>query len=100
MNRLPQAVQDFVRMQNAVPVASICPEPVDDGPSPYASHWYRAVAGMLLSGRIAAKHDGLPNLTELNRVCKEANFNQYLCERMARFLIAAKVLKTDNEGRY
>ena len=56
--------------------------------SPYGSYWYRAVACILLSGRVQAKHDGAPNMTDVNRVGKEANFNQYLTERVGKFLVA------------
>jgi hypothetical protein len=48
---------------------------------------------MLLAGRVQAKDDGLPNRTDINRVCKEANFNQYLFERVAHFLVKARVIE-------
>jgi hypothetical protein len=68
--------------------------------SPYGSYWYRAVACILLSGRVQAKHDGTPNMTDLNRVGKEANFNQHLAERIGTFLVASDVVRFDRQGRY
>ena len=50
--------------------------------SPYGSYWYRAVACILLSGRIQAKVNGDPNMTDVNRLGKEASFNPYFIERV------------------
>jgi hypothetical protein len=50
---------------------------------------------MLLSGRVAAKDNGLPNMTEVIRICKEANFSPYWFEPAARFLISAKIIRRD-----
>jgi len=58
-----------------------------------AEYWRRAVAAMLLSGRIAAKDDRFPNMTDVNRICKEANCDQYLFEATSRFLVAAKIIR-------
>jgi len=56
---------------------------------------------MLLSGRIAPKHDGFPNMTDVNRICKEANFDQYLFEATGRFLIASKIIRpNEKRSRY
>ena len=52
---------------------------------------------MLLSGRVAAKDDGFPNLTDVNRICKEANFDQFLFEATGRFLITAKIVRPDRK---
>ena len=68
--------------------------------SPYGSYWYRAVACLLLSGRVQAKYDGTPNMTDVNRVGKEANFNQYLTERIGTFLVAMGVIQFDRQNRY
>ena len=68
--------------------------------SPYGNCWHRAVACILLSGRVQAKHDGTPNMTDVNRVGKEANFNQYLIERVGKFLVASDVIRFDRQGRY
>ncbi len=90
--RLPKQIQAFVEQQHTVPVAKLFQNDLAESPSPYGSYWYRAVACMLLSGRVQPKQDGYPNRTELNRLCKEANFNQYLFERIARFLAAMDVI--------
>ena len=68
--------------------------------SPYGSFWYRAVACVLLPGRVQAKHDGTPNMTDVNRVGKEANFNQYLTERVGTLLVASDVVRFDRQGGY
>jgi len=49
-------------------------------------------------GRIAAKDDGFPNMTDVNRICKEANFDQYLFEATSRFLVAAKIIRPNKRG--
>jgi len=53
---------------------------------------------MLLSGRVAAKDDGFPNMTDVNRICKEANFDQYLFEQTGRFLVTAKIIQPDERS--
>ena len=101
MKSLPDSIQQFVKQQKTVPISQLWK---DRGaaaePSPYGSHWYRAVTAMLLSGRVAAKTNGFPNFTDINRLCKEANFNQYFFERMGKFLAAARVVQADRQGRY
>ena len=99
MKSLPESIQQFVNHQKTV---SVCQLWKDDGPetSPYGSHWYRAVTAMLLSGRVAAKRGGFPNFTDVNRLCKEANFNQYFFERIGKFLAAGRVVQADRQGRY
>jgi hypothetical protein len=65
---------------------------------PYGSYWYRAVACILLSGRVQAKQDGTPNMTDVKRVGMEANFNQYLTERIGKFLVATGVIQFDRQA--
>ena len=55
---------------------------------------------ILLSGRVQAKFDGTPNMTDVKRVGKEANFNQYLTERIGTFLVAMGVIQFDRQNRY
>lgn len=93
--RLPKSVQQFVGQQTTTPVSDLYDEGVAKEPSPYGSYWYRVVAAMLLCGRVKAKYEGYPNRTEVNRICKEANFNQYLVERVGSFLVAAGVIRSD-----
>jgi hypothetical protein len=100
MKPLPAALEQFVKQQNTVPIAQLRKDDGSTKPSPYGSHWYRAVAAMLRSDRVAAKDSGFPNRTDINRICKEANFNQHLFERIAKLLVAAKVVQADRGHRY
>jgi hypothetical protein len=100
MPRIPRSIATLVQQQTAVPIPKIYKEDPGDRYSPYASYWYKAVAGMLLSGRVSPRIDDNPNRTDVNRICKEANFNQYVFERIANFLVAAKVITAERESRY
>ena len=71
---LPGSIRDFVERQTRLPLESLFED--SELPSyPYCEYWRRAVAAMLLSGRIAAKDDSFPNMTDVKRICKEANFD-------------------------
>jgi hypothetical protein len=97
---LPGSIRDFVERQATLPLESLL-EDTDTPFYPYSEYWLRAVAAMLLSGRIAAKYDGFPNMTDVNRICKEANFDQYLFEAMGRFLVMAKIIRpSERSSRY
>jgi hypothetical protein len=97
---LPDSIRDFVERQARVPPESLF-EDSETPFYPYCEYWRRAVAAMLLSGRIAAKDDGFPNMTDVNRICKEANFDQYLFEATSRFLVAAKIIQPNKQdSRY
>jgi hypothetical protein len=97
---LPGSIRDFVERQATLPLETLF-EDSDPPLYPYCEYWRRAVAGMLLCGRIAPKNDGLPNMTDVNRICKEANFDQYLFEATGRFLIAAKIIRpNEKRSRY
>jgi hypothetical protein len=100
MKRLPAAVEQFVKAQQTSAISELWETNAESAASPYGSHWYRAVAAMLRSGRVAAKDSGFPNRTDINRICKEANFNQHLFERIAKLLVAAKVVQADRGHRY
>ena len=39
-------------------------------------------------------------MTDATRVCKEANFNQYLLKQIAEFLVAAQVIQATRSGEY
>jgi hypothetical protein len=94
---LPDSVRDFVERQATLPIESLFEE--TDAPIyPYCEYWRRAVAAILLSGRIAAKDDGFPNMTDVNRICKEANFDQYLFEATSRFLVTARIIRPNKQG--
>ncbi|SIN87308.1 hypothetical protein SAMN05444166_1377 [Singulisphaera sp. GP187] len=97
---LPNTLRAFVQHQKTMPVKDL-----GDGigkleDSPYFSYWYRAVACILLSGRVEAKRDGAPNMMDVNRVGKEANFNQYLTERIGKLLIAMDVVRFNRADKY
>ena len=94
---LPRSLRDFVERQQTVPIERLIRN--SRRPSyPYCEYWRRAVAAMLLSGRVAAKDDGFPNMTDVNRICKEANFDQYLFEQTGRFLVTAKIIQPDERS--
>ena len=97
---LPDPIRDFVERQVTLPL-EILFEGSDTPFYPYGEYWRRAVAAILLSGRIAAKDDGFPNMTDVNRICKEANFDQCLFEATGRFLITAKIIRpSERSSRY
>src|SRR4051812_32407135 len=79
---LPASLREFVERQTTIPIADVWDGDPKEERSPYGSYWYRAVACILLSGRVQARSDRTPNMTDVNRVGKEANFNQYLTERI------------------
>src|SRR3954451_10517023 len=99
-SRIPESLRRFVERQTTMPVTDLWDGDRKEQRSPYGSYWYRAVACILLSGRIQAKFDGTPNMTDVNRVGKEANFNQYLIERIGTFLVAMGVIQFDRQNRY
>lgn len=98
--RLPESLRRFVERHTTREAAGLWKSDPKEQHSPYGSYWYRAVAGILLSGRGQAKHDGTPNMTDVNRIGKEANFNPYLTERIGTFLVASDVVRSDRQGRY
>ena len=98
--RLLESLQRFVARQTTMPVTDLGNGDAMEQRSPYGSYWYRAVACILLSGRVQAKSDGTPNMTDVNRVGKEANFNQYLTERVGKLLVAMGAAQVDRRGRY
>lgn len=97
---LPETIRDFVAQQATRPAADLWKGEPKENRSPYGSCWYRAVACMLLSGRVRAKLDGAPNMTDANRLCKEANFNQHRFERVAKLLVALGAVQAKDQGPY
>src|SRR3954464_14610236 len=97
---LPASLRQFVERQTTIPVADVWDGDPEEERSPYGSHWYRAVVCILLSGRVQARADGTPNMTDVNRVGKEANFNQYLTERVGKLLLAMGAIDVDRQERY
>jgi len=98
--RISESLRQFVERQKTMPIADLWDGGREEQHSPYGSYWYRAVACILLSGRVHAKYDGAPNMTEVNRVGKEANFNPYLTQWIGKFLVATEVVRFDRQGRY
>lgn len=95
---LPASIQTFVDTQPTLPFDDAV-QASDTRPYPYSEYWRRAIAGMLLSGRVKPKIDGAPNMTDVNRIGKEANFNQYLFERTAKFFVAADIVSVSRGKR-
>jgi hypothetical protein len=94
-HRLAPVIAEFVARQPSLPVTEVWDGVAKDQKSTYGAYWYRAIVCMLLSRRIRPKADGAPNMTDAHRVGKEANFNPYLLDHVARFLIAARILESD-----
>ncbi len=94
MSKLPTSILSFVEQLQTKPIADLLKDPESE--SPYGAWYCRAVAAMLLSGRVNPKDDGSPNMTDVNRICKEANFNQYECERIGKFLVACDVIEPNH----
>jgi hypothetical protein len=85
---LPESILKFVNQQETIPILPV------DRTYPYSDYGWKATACILLSGRIKPKSsDGFPNLADTNRICKEANFDQYYFFRMASFLLASEVIE-------
>ena len=99
-DRLSESIRRFVERQTTMPVADLWEVDSKELRSPYGTYWCRAVACILLSGRVDAKFDGDPNMTDVNRVGKEANFNQYLMERVGKLLVAMGAIKAESQGPY
>lgn len=86
-SRMPPLLREWVKSQ-----ATITP-PENEAVFPYSEFWWRAVGCVLLSGRVRPKWEkNRLNLTDLNRFCKAANFNQYYFQKAAEFLIAGDVV--------
>lgn len=102
-SQLPATIRHFIEDQATRPVSEPGAVRKSDLKFPYGTYWYRAIACMMLSGRVQPKSytDGSPNMTDVNRIGKEANFNQNLFERVARFLVSADIIAEGRrEGSY
>jgi len=81
--QLPESWLKLVRSQETMPAVE------EEASYPYSEYYWKAVACVLLSGRVRARQeDGQPNRSELDRFCKEANFNQHYFAGIARCLVA------------
>ncbi len=91
MSSTPTGIIEFVKRQKTQSV-DIEWEPR----FPYGEYHWRVSACILLSGMVRPKsRDGFPNMTDVNRVCKEANFNQYLLEWVGKALVTCRIIGTD-----
>ena len=98
---MPASVRDFVNKWTTVPVAILWPDmPVGESCSIYSESWYRAVAAMMLSGRIQPTSEGRPNRTDALRFCKEANFNPAWLDELAWFLVQARIILPKQKSGY
>lgn len=95
---LPASFQQFVHQQATLPSARLV-DPAEARQFSYGTYWWRAIAGILLAGRVQPKHDRFPNMMDVTRLCKEANFNQYLFERVAKFLVNAQIIDVSKGQR-
>lgn len=95
---LPMSLQHFAHQQPTLPRERLV-DPAETRQYPYGTYWWRAIAGIVLAGRVKPKHDKSPNMTDVNRLCKEANFNQYLFERVAKFLVNAQIIDVSQDRR-
>ncbi len=98
--RIPDSLHGFIERQQTMPVADIWNVDRALQRAPYGGSWSRAVDRILLSGRVQATFDGTPNRTDVNRVGKEANFNQHLIARIGTFLVALGAPQCDRQNRY
>lgn len=87
--KLPISIREFVAKHQTVAVS-------DAGTSeyPHSAFYWRTAACVCLSGRVRPTGEREPNKADVDRVCKEANFDQYLFADVVRFLTAARVLTT------
>ena len=66
MGRLhvPESLRRFVERQTTMPIADLWDGDRKERHSPYGSHWYRAVACILLSGRVHLRQKPGRNLRQ------------------------------------
>lgn len=84
----PDVIRRFVEQQSTVPY------PQEDCEYPYSVRW-RPIACMLLSGKVRPTWDDPPNKTDVERVCKQANFDQYYFHSVASCLVCSDVVKSE-----
>ena len=98
---IPESIQNFVEQQKTISLKELIDVATAPQNVPYTEYWRRAIAGMLLSGRVRPNADGSPNKTDMLRLCKEAHFNQNLFETTSRFLLRAGIIRvTGSESEY
>ena len=88
MRMLPSSLSSFVSSHETIPA------PEHEAEYPYSEFYWKPVACALLSGRVRARQqDQQPNRTEMERFCKQANFNQRYFDGVAQFHVASGVIK-------
>ena len=89
-------LKEFIRQQRTIQA------PAEKPQYPYSEYWIKPVMCILLSGRVKSSAEGDPNKSDINRVCKQANFDEYFFEAAALFLIKSNVIavhdKFDNKN--
>lgn len=97
---LPESIREFVARQVTLPLTELFPNAdAESGTSMYSQYWFRAVLAMLLSGRVSPRSDGRPNLTDTERVCKEANFHPGWFQTFTSIAIAAGAIGPDERQK-
>ena len=92
---LPLPIRKFADEQPTLPINELVDgwTPRAKKPFPFDEYIYRLVGGMLLSGRVSpTQKDDLPHRQELERWCKESNFNPALARWIADFFIQGEVI--------
>jgi len=84
-------LKQFIARQETIPA------PEEKLQCPYSEYWIKAIVYILLSGRVKTRTDGYPNRTEIDRVCRQANFNTSLFEDIAKLLIKSNVIIPKDE---
>ena len=101
LQEAPDTVREFAADWKTVPLEKLWPDSSrSQAESVYSQYWYRVVAAMVLSGRVAPTNEGRPNKTEGLRLCKEANFNPAWLDELAWFLVQAEIIQADRRRRY
>ncbi len=78
-------LKQFIARQKTIPA------PEEEIQYPYSEYWLKAVVYILLSGRVKTRTDGYPNKTDIDRVCRQANFNPYLFEDVACYTPTSEI---------
>src|SRR5262249_35240049 len=95
--QLPPSIRRFIDEQDTHPVSALSKVPPSPVRSPFSGYCYRAIACVMLSGRVRPKsyQEGPPNMMDVNRIGKEADFNQYLFQRCAVTLATLEIVVED-----
>jgi hypothetical protein len=92
---MPDSLRRWVASQ-----ATAAP-PAREAVFPFSEFWWKAVACVLLSGRVKPKWEKkAANLTDVHRFCKEANFNPYYFQNAAEVLVAGEVVSAKFNAAY